>query len=146
MKIRSVTLFLSLIIIYSCGQNNQQEAQENAVLHEVTVQEVCAMINANPGLLFLDVRSPGEYSGNLGHLKNALLIPVNELESRLSEIESYKNSDVVVYCRSGSRSARAGGLLASQGFTSVSNMLRGMRGWNSASVDDLPCKELLLEN
>ncbi len=140
------SLFLIVLFglgILSCG--NTEQVSETAVLHDVTVQEVCAMINANPDLLLLDVRSQQEYSGELGHLKNALLIPVNELESRLSEIKDYKSSDIVVYCRSGGRSARAGILLASQGFTSVSNMLGGMRGWNSASFEDLPCKELLLE-
>ena len=71
---------------------------------------------AKPEVLLLDVRSPEEFS--TGHLTSAVNVPVGELGVRLAELGA-KERPVVVYCRSGRRSARAAGLLADAGFTSV---------------------------
>ncbi|MCB9568811.1 MAG: rhodanese-like domain-containing protein [Myxococcales bacterium] len=59
----------------------------------------------------IDVRSPGEYGG--GHLPGALNIPVDALMHRISEVP--QDRPVVVYCRSGARSARAAGILRQHG-------------------------------
>ena len=63
------------------------------------------------GALLLDVRTPSEFGG--GHVEGAQNIPVDELERRISEVP--KDRAVVVYCRSGGRSARAAGLLQQHG-------------------------------
>jgi len=77
------------------------------------------------GALLVDVRTPQEYSA--GHIEGAVNIPVSELGARLPELGE-KQRSVVVYCRSGARSARAKALLESKGFTSVVN-LGGMNRW-----------------
>jgi rhodanese-related sulfurtransferase len=64
------------------------------------------------GALLVDVRSPAEFSG--GHIEGALNIPVDQLGSRLGELDRARG--VVVYCRSGARSEAARGLLAQAGF------------------------------
>jgi len=71
------------------------------------------------GALLLDVRTAEEFS--TGHLPGATNVPVQELESRLSEVGD-QNRPVVVYCRSGARSARASGILRAHGFRSVSDL------------------------
>ena len=86
----------------------------------------------------------GICTGNLGHLKGATLFTLGDIESRLGEIEEYKNKTMIVYCRSGARSARASEILASNGFTGVKNMTGGMLGWNNAHVDDVECKDEML--
>jgi len=63
------------------------------------------------GAFLLDVRTPGEFQ--TGHIRGAVNIPVQELGRRLSEVPSGKA--VVVYCRSGMRSATAARMLSSQG-------------------------------
>jgi rhodanese-related sulfurtransferase len=73
----------------------------------------------------LDVRAREEF--DLGHLDSALLIPVDELETRYGELR--KNIPVIVYCRSGSRSAKAAALLISKGFTQVYDMTGGINAW-----------------
>jgi rhodanese-related sulfurtransferase len=147
MKHKYLPFFLTFltVVFMSCGHDRPQ-AQQTPAVRDIAVADVCEQVNENQDVLLLDVRTEEEYTGELGHLKNSRLIPVGELESRLSEINDYKTKEIIVYCRSGGRSSRAGKLLVSQGFTNVSNMLGGMRGWNSASASDLPCKDMLLEN
>jgi phage shock protein E len=82
------------------------------------------------GALLLDVRSQGEFDS--GHVEGATLVPVDELESRLAEIETATGGDktkpIVVYCRSGRRSAAAKQALLAAGYTQVSD-LGGMSNW-----------------
>jgi phage shock protein E len=73
----------------------------------------------------LDVRSPAEYAG--GHLPGAVNIPVQELDRRLAEVGP-PDGEVILYCRSGSRSARAAATLRANGFTKVHN-LGPMTAW-----------------
>ena len=77
------------------------------------------------GALLLDVRSPGEFSGQ--HLKGAVNIPVGELQSRLAEVGD-KSRTVVVYCASGMRSKAAMGTLQAAGFEDVHD-LGSWRNW-----------------
>jgi rhodanese-related sulfurtransferase len=98
----------------------------------LSLEEVCKRLAANPKVVLLDVRSPGEFNGTnpdtqtFGHFKNALNINVTELESRLPELEKYKNSEIVVYCSHSHRSPRASYLLGSKGFKNVKNMAGGV--------------------
>jgi len=55
--------------------------------------------------LLIDVRTPQEYAG--GHIKGAVNIPYDQLEARSDELPEEKNREIVVYCRSGQRSAIA---------------------------------------
>lgn len=76
------------------------------------------------GALLLDVRSVEEYAQK--HLPNAVNIPVQDLAARVAEVP--KDRDVVVYCHSGARSARAARLLADKGYTRITD-LGGMNNW-----------------
>ncbi len=77
--------------------------------------------------LLLDVRTQEEY--DVGHIADAVLIPVDELPDRISEIEAYQDMPVLVYCRSGNRSAVASGILVDAGFNQVYNLLGGFNAW-----------------
>jgi len=77
------------------------------------------------GALLVDVRTREEFAA--GHLPNAVNVPVQELDERLGELGP-RERPLVVYCRSGNRSARAAGTLARAGFTAVHN-LGAMSRW-----------------
>lgn len=77
------------------------------------------------GARLLDVRSPEEYAG--GHLPGAVNLPVQELDRRMAEVGP-RDGEVVLYCRSGTRSARATELLRRHGFSKVHN-LGPMTAW-----------------
>lgn len=84
-----------------------------------------------PDLLILDVRETNEYAES--HLYNATLIPLGQIDSRISELLPYNNSEILVYCRTGARSAQASQNLAgNHNFTKIFNMLGGITDWISA--------------
>jgi phage shock protein E len=68
------------------------------------------------GATLIDVRTPAEFAE--GHLQGAVNIPVDALQGRISEVGA-KAKPVVVYCRSGKRSARAKGMLKDAGYETV---------------------------
>jgi len=86
-----------------------------------------------PDLLILDVRDVVEF--NVNHLHNATLIPLSGLEGRIDEIASYNDTEIIVYCRSGSRSLQASNILVDNNFTKIYNMLGGINAWISAGFD-----------
>ena len=68
----------------------------------------------------IDVREPEEYQG--GHVAGALNIPPAQLISGATQVGSLpKNSNIIVYCRSGSRSNVAMNILSNLGFTNITN-------------------------
>jgi len=77
------------------------------------------------GARLVDVRTPEEFAE--GHIDGAVNIPVQELSARLGEV-GQKDTEVVVYCRSGKRSHQAKQLLKEAGFTAVHD-LGGMSRW-----------------
>jgi parallel beta-helix repeat protein len=85
---------------------------------------------AHPNLVILDVRTKGEYDSV--HIYGATLIPVTDLQTRIGELASHVNDEILVYCGSGGRSKTASGILDSNDFTKVYNMLGGIAAWNSA--------------
>ncbi|MGD2141202.1 MAG: rhodanese-like domain-containing protein [Burkholderiales bacterium] len=78
----------------------------------------------------IDVREPEEYTGPLGHIKEATLVPLAQLSKRSSELD--RDRPVVAVCRSGARSAQAVVLLQKEGFASVANLAGGMLRWRAA--------------
>lgn len=77
------------------------------------------------GALLLDVRTPEEFAA--GHLAGAVNIPLQTLDRRLAELGP-KDRPIVVYCRSGHRSAHAREILRRAGFTAVHD-LGAMSSW-----------------
>ena len=92
--------------------------------------EICTYIAEHPDVVLLDVRTREEFEGKLSPeqrtLKNAINIPVQELEKRLPEIAHLKDREIIVFCSQSHRSPRASYLLTSNGFADVSNMEGGL--------------------
>jgi len=82
-----------------------------------------------PAPFILDVRQPDEYKA--GHIPGAVLIPLNDLGSRIKELP--KDREILCVCRSGSRSAAAHRQLQNAGFTSF-NLSGGMIAWQHAGL------------
>ena len=78
--------------------------------------------------IVLDVRTEEEYYGPLGHIENAILIPIQELQSRLDELNQFKNETIYVVCRSGQRSSVGKDILNANNFRAV-NVDGGMISW-----------------
>jgi rhodanese-related sulfurtransferase len=77
----------------------------------------------------LDVREPQEFTGPLGHIRGAVLIPLGELAARAGELA--RDRPVVAVCRAGSRSAQATVILKEAGFGEIANLAGGMLRWRA---------------
>jgi rhodanese-related sulfurtransferase len=80
----------------------------------------------------VDVRSPAEYGGELGHLDGAQLIPLDELRTRASEVRT--DRPVVVICQTGRRSGLAVAILSKNGVARVASVVGGMVGWRASGL------------
>ncbi|NLY41632.1 MAG: rhodanese-like domain-containing protein [Desulfovibrionales bacterium] len=90
--------------------------------------------------VLLDVRQPAEYAE--AHIPGAVLIPLPELELRCEELDATK--DVVVYCRTGGRSAVGAALIDDVGprCGRIFNLVGGITGWQGKELLDIPHLEL----
>lgn len=103
-----------------------------AGFESVSAKEAYRMINSDSNTIVLDVRTPTEYT-NDGHIKGAILIPLQELKDSLNELKRYKESKILVYCRSGNRSVKASRILAKNGFYPI-NIKGGISSWKRESL------------
>lgn len=76
------------------------------------------------GVRFIDVREPDEYTGPLGHLPGAELVPLGTLEA--ASASWAREQPLLLICRSGGRSAKAAQALAQRGFRHLYNLAGGM--------------------
>ena len=100
---------------------------------DITVLELSERIKTNH-LKLLDVREPHELQ--ISAIPNAVNIPLGQLAARLSELDSA--DEMVIFCKSGSRSARGLELLASAGFKKVKNLKGGINAWAKEVDHSLP--------
>ena len=104
--------------------------------YDISPQQAVQLMSHEGGSLVLDVREDSEYQS--GHIKDSIHIPMASLASRVSELEKYKNKNVILGCRSGSRSGRACSILKKNGFEKVHNLRGGVLAWEN---DNLPMKK-----
>jgi rhodanese-related sulfurtransferase len=116
-----------LVILFLVLQNQTTPAL--TLSKEISVDEAYQLFQN--GEFILDVRQPDEYEA--GHIPGSVLIPLDLLESKLSEIP--QDNEVVVVCRSGNRSATGRDILLNAGFTSVTSMAGGMNQWHEKGYE-----------
>jgi adenylyltransferase/sulfurtransferase len=107
-------------------------------MKNITVQELKEKLDAGEDVFLLDVREPFEQYQSKIDYDNSALISVDELGSRLNEIKDHKKDEIVCMCRSGSRSAKACGLLEKKGFKNVKNLKGGINQWAKEIDSSLP--------
>lgn len=95
------------------------------VARDVTVTQAREMLEKNPQIFLLDVRTPGEY--RQVRLEGARLIPIDQLLQRLGELP--KDRPILVYCTVGARSSQVFRYLAGQGYPEVYNLYGGLSAW-----------------
>lgn len=113
--------------------SNSTAANNSAATGKITnvdAQDVQKLNLKDANIQLIDVRTPEEYKA--GHIPEAKLIPLQELPSRLAEID--KNKKVYVICHSGNRSRQASDILAKNGFPNIFNIQGGMLSWKGEIV------------
>ena len=90
-----------------------------------------ALMN-NEEVVLLDVREPAETA--IGKITKAIQIPVSSVAQRIGELDKYKDKNVIVYCKSGSRSGIACRALNKAGFEKVYSLNGGLAAWQDAHL------------
>jgi rhodanese-related sulfurtransferase len=114
MKKLTIILF-TLLLLGGCS---------GASYKTISADKAKSMIE-NHKLEIIDVRSSEEFAE--GHIPNATLIPLDELEQNESKLD--KNKTYLMVCRSGNRSSQASDLLANKGYKNIYNLSGGMNEW-----------------
>jgi sulfur-carrier protein adenylyltransferase/sulfurtransferase len=101
---------------------------------EIEPEELARALAGDEPPFVVDVREPEEWA--IGHLEVAHLIPKDELSDRVDELT--KAREVVLYCRSGTRSAQSTQLLLDLGFSNVRSLKGGINAWSEKIDPSLP--------
>jgi len=106
----------------------------NAAAHADGFRDVDPLLlDAHRGeVRIIDVREPHEYSGDLGHIPGAELVPLATVPAKARSWEP--DTEIVVVCRSGGRSGAAARQLVQMGFTRVMNLRGGMLAYSTAKL------------
>jgi sulfur-carrier protein adenylyltransferase/sulfurtransferase len=115
-------------------EHGMSDVYESATSHPAGYRDLApARLGAALGdVRIVDVREPAEYTGELGHIPGAELVPLATVEAAAAGWN--KDEALVLVCRSGARSGRAAAALTAQGFRRAMNMVGGMIAWNEAKL------------
>lgn len=123
---RNKILFAALtlvIFLCSCGENvaeknkTDDSTKKETAYMTITAEEAKEFMDSTEDYVLLDVREEDEFAE--GHLEGAILIPYESIEERAEEELPDKQQTILVYCRSGRRSAIAAESLANLGYEDV---------------------------
>ncbi len=111
-------------------------AEASKTINELMPWDVDERIKQNNDLLIIDIREECEFSRF--HIKNSMLVPrgilesacEDEYEDAIPDLVNGRDKEIVVICRSGLRSVLGTQMLKMMGFTNISSMKTGLRGWN----------------
>ena len=105
-------------------------------VNQIIPEEAFKKLSADKGknTVIVDVRDPHKFSGNLGYIENAKLIPMRLLPLKINEMIAYKDKDIIVVCHSGERSYSACSMLKRHGFNNVYNLKGGMLLWKKSGL------------
>ncbi len=110
-----------------CGMSRGDENVDD-VIAEITVEDLKTRLDNKQNFFFLDVRERFEHE--IAHIEGAQLIPLAQLPARLSEIEKFRDKEVVAHCHHGGRSRKALEFLKSKGFKNLKNVAGGIDHWS----------------
>lgn len=123
--IKYIILVLAIGILSAGCKSTKATSDEGEKVSAInlSIEETKEFIKDQEDVFILDVRNKDEYDA--GHIEGAVLIPLNQLENRLDEVEEYKDKPILVYCRSGNRSSQAVKILLNNDFLQVYHMKDG---------------------
>lgn len=118
-----------------CGVGRGETSTSETMLPEITVHDLKArMEDEADQFVLVDVREPNE--AEICRIPDAILIPLGELADRLHELD--RDSDIVIHCKGGVRSAKALELLLDNGFENASHVAGGITAWSKEIDPSVP--------
>ena len=125
-------LVIAFLIIMAAGYFFQIKESDKAP-YRISADEAAKMVKENNETIIVDVRTIEEYQQ--GHIKNAKLLPLTDLEEKAGSVLPDKGKIILVYCRSGRRSSVAADILFNSGYENVYDF-GGMNSWKGEIVKD----------
>ena len=133
-------LFISIaLVIMACSTIDSKQIKDTGVdmntnskveqvsdYADIKPEDAKERLEKEKGIILLDVRTLEEYTEI--HIPGSVLLPLDKIQSKASEILTDKNAEIIVYCRSGNRSRTASKALVEMGYTKVYN-LGGIIDW-----------------
>ncbi len=120
----ALVMVLAVAALSSCAApapqtstDQKDSSMKSATYQVITPEEAKAKMDSGEPYALLDVRTEAEYKE--GHIEGAMLIPDTEIASRAASELTNKDETILVYCRTGRRSAAASEQLANMGYTNV---------------------------
>ncbi len=105
-----------------------QDLLESALIKHKPLSPMLAVAKMNSdSVVIVDVRDVDEFIG--GHIESAINISLGKLSEQLASLEKYKQQDVIVVCKTGTRSTPACKTLTKAGFEQVFSIIGGMQSW-----------------
>lgn len=98
---------------------------------KITAKEAKDRIDSGAEIIILDVRTQEEYDA--GHIQGAILIPNETITDEMPDLLPDLDAEILIYCRSGNRSAQAANKLIAIGYTNVSDF-GGIIDWPYGTV------------
>ncbi|OGH01998.1 MAG: hypothetical protein A2600_04630 [Candidatus Lambdaproteobacteria bacterium RIFOXYD1_FULL_56_27] len=102
------------------------------VVEEISAEQAHQRMAKKNEVVLLDVRTPAEYEQ--AHVEGSLLIPVQDLQTQMGQLDKHKNKEILVICRSGNRSYTAAAMLKEKGFEKAFNVSGGVMSWYQAGL------------
>jgi phage shock protein E len=106
--------------------NEATNSSQKASFSNITPEQAKKRLDSEKDIILLDVRTKEEYA--TGHIKDSVLIPVDNLKEEAGKVLMDNEAPIFVYCRSGNRSVTAANILIEQGYKNVFN-LGGINNW-----------------
>jgi sulfur-carrier protein adenylyltransferase/sulfurtransferase len=101
-------------------------------IEQLDTAEAQRELSGDGDLVLLDTREPHEYAE--AHLEGGILVPPAEVMSRIESLVPDRSQRVVLYCRTGARSARAAYQLQEAGYENVANVAGGIEAWQDLGL------------
>ena len=95
----------------------------------LSIDKLKQKMDEGEDFLLLDVRTSEDYNGEQGHIAGSMLLPLEQLDQRIDEINDYAEKTVVCICRTDRKSSKAVQILAENGFADVHVAKMGMTDW-----------------
>ncbi len=100
------------------------------------VKELKKKMDVREDFLFLDIREASERQS--AKIEGSRHLPLAELETRLGELEAFRDREIVIHCHHGKRSERAAEFLAAKGFSCVKSLTGGIHEWSRTIDRSIP--------
>jgi rhodanese-related sulfurtransferase len=113
---KKILIFLIMLFLLGCETNTKTENKVQIISASVGK----TMLDESESIILLDVRTLSEY--NEGHIENALLLPLAEIQTTAETVIPDKAKTYIIYCRSGNRSRQAADILLEMGYLNIYDM------------------------